>query len=59
MKTNLLPVTAVTKLTWSSSNTKVAKVAQGVVTGIKAGTVTITVSTSNGKKDKVQVQVLP
>lgn len=46
------------KLTWSSSNTKVAKVDQsGVVTPVNAGTAIITVKTSNGKTATCQVTV--
>lgn len=35
-------------VTWTSSNTEVATVADGVVTGVKAGDVTITVTTEDG-----------
>ena len=45
-------------LTWTSSNTKVATVDKnGVVKGIKVGTATITVKTSNGKTATVKVTV--
>ena len=45
-------------LTWSSSKTSVAKVSKnGKVTAKKAGTATITVKTSNGKKDTVKIKV--
>ncbi len=36
-------------ITWSSSNTSVATVNNGIIKGIKAGTATITAKTSNGK----------
>lgn len=53
------PVTAESKLTWSSSNKKIAKVNKnGLVSPVKKGTVTITVKTSNGKKDTVKVKVV-
>jgi uncharacterized protein YjdB len=35
-------------VTWSSSDTSVASVSGGVVTGVKAGSATITVTTANG-----------
>ena len=45
-------------ITWSSSNTAVAKVSSsGVVTGVKAGTATITASSSNGKTAKATITV--
>lgn len=37
-------------VTWSSSNTSVATVSEGIVTGVSAGTVTITVTTVSGNK---------
>lgn len=47
-------------LTWKSSNTKVAKVSSaGVVTGVSAGTVTITATSHNGKTDSCTVKVIP
>lgn len=36
------------KVTWSSSNTNVAKVTNGVVTGVSGGSATITVATEDG-----------
>lgn len=37
-------------VTWSSSDTSVATVSEGIVTGVSAGTVTITVTTVSGNK---------
>lgn len=45
-------------VTWSSSNTSIAKVdSKGVVTGVSAGTATITAKTSNGKSATCKVTV--
>lgn len=58
LKATLMPDYAVTKLKWSSSNKRVAKVsAQGVVTAVRPGTAVITVKTANGKTAKVKIQV--
>lgn len=52
------PVSATEKITWKSSNTKVATVTnKGVVKGKKAGKATITAKTSNGKKVTCKVTV--
>ena len=55
----VIPVTASNKkLTYKSSNSNVAKVnAQGIVTAIKKGTATITVTSVNGKKATCKVTV--
>ena len=46
---NILPSDATNKnVTWSSSNENVATVSGGVVTGVAAGTATITVTTEDG-----------
>ena len=46
-------------LTWSSNKSSVAKVTKnGKVTAVKAGTATITVKTSNGKKATVKIKVV-
>ena len=44
-------------ITWSSSNTDVAKVSSGTVTGVAAGTATITAKASNGLTAKCTVKV--
>ena len=44
-------------ITWTSSNTKVATVIDGKVTGVSEGTATITAKTSNGKTATVKVNV--
>ena len=52
------PISATEKITWTSSNKKVATVDKnGKVTGKKAGKVTITAKTSNGKKATCKVTV--
>ncbi|MBP5656214.1 Ig-like domain-containing protein [Candidatus Saccharibacteria bacterium] len=45
------------KVTWTSSNTSVATVSNGIISGIKAGTATITAKTYNGKTAKATVTV--
>lgn len=42
---------------WKSSDTSVATVSAGVVTGKSAGTVTITATSANGKKDTATITV--
>lgn len=51
------PSNATTSLTWSSSNTNVAKVSNGIVTAVGAGSCVITVKTSNGKSATCNVTV--
>ena len=57
---NLTPNSATNKsVTWKSSNENIAKVnANGVVTGVSAGTCTITVSTSNNISSSKEITVL-
>jgi len=46
------------KMTWTSSDTKIAKVSSsGVVTGVKEGESTITVCLTEGKNDCVSVEI--
>ncbi len=51
------PSNATTSLTWSSGNTNVAKVSNGKVTAVGAGSCVITVKTSNGKSATCNVTV--
>lgn len=51
------PSNATTSLTWSSSNTNVSKVSNGIVTAVGAGSCVITVKTSNGKSATCNVTV--
>ena len=44
-------------VTWTSSNTSIATVSNGKVTGVKVGTATITAKTSNGKTAACTVTV--
>lgn len=58
LKATLKAKSAVTLLTWKSSNTKVATVTQkGKVKAKKKGTAIITVKTHNGKKAKCKIKV--
>ena len=45
-------------ITWTSSNTSIATVSGGKVTGKKAGTVTITAKTHNGKTATAKITVI-
>lgn len=49
--------TTIKSVTWSSSDNEVAPVDKGFVTGLKTGTATITVTTSNGAKDDCRITV--
>lgn len=54
----LKPTGASTTYTWISSDPSIATInAKGAVKGVKKGTVTITVSTANGKSAKTKVKV--
>ncbi len=54
----LVPEDAATAFTWSSSNNNIASVSYGKVTGKKAGTVTITVKTTNELEATCSVTVV-
>lgn len=47
------------KIKWESSDTSVATVEDGTVTGVDEGTCTITASASNGVEDSIEVKVKP
>ncbi len=57
LKVTLNPVNAYDVLTWTSSNTKIAKVSNGKITAIGPGTATITAKTNNGKTASCKVTV--
>lgn len=59
LKAKLTPSNAESKLTWKTSDKKVATVtSKGVVTAKKAGKAKITVTTANGKKATITIQVV-
>ncbi len=59
LNAEMKPETAENEIAWSSSKSTIATVDDsGLVTPLKAGTVTITVKTDNGKKDTVKVKVV-
>lgn len=52
------PSTASKRVTWKSSNTKIAKVSKsGVVTGIKTGKVKVTAKSTKNKKIKASISI--
>lgn len=58
LKATVEPEDTKAKITWYSSNQKVAKVSsKGVVTALKAGTATITAKTDNGLKATCKITV--
>lgn len=58
LNARVVPLSATNKsLTWTSSNSKIATVNDGVVKGIKEGTTTVKVSSYNGKYKEVTVVV--
>ena len=58
LKASLTPSDATDRVTWKSSNAKLAKVSQtGKVTGVKKGTVTITATAASGKTASVKITV--
>ena len=59
LNVSLTPTASNDKVTWTSSNTKIAKPdANGAFTALKKGTVTITGKTISGKKDSVTIKVV-
>ena len=52
------PDTAKTELKWSSSSSRAKVNQEGLVTGVRTGSVTITVKTDNGKTDTVKIKVV-
>ena len=59
LKVTVSPVKASQKVTYKSSNKKIASVSlKGVVTAKKKGTAKITVKTTNGKKKVIKVKVI-
>lgn len=59
LKVSFTPTDTTNKtINWTSSNTKVATVKNGTVTGLKSGTVTIMAKSANGKAAKATVKVV-
>ncbi|MBQ8508222.1 MAG: Ig-like domain-containing protein [Clostridia bacterium] len=57
--TEIMPATAESELTWTSSKKAVASVDEdGLVEALSEGTTTITVTTANRKKDSVKITVI-
>ena len=54
---SILPENSETSYTWASSDTSIITVSSGKITGKKAGTATITVTTDNGKTANCEVTV--
>lgn len=46
-------------VSWSSSNESIAKVNNGIITGVNEGDCTITITTKNGKTDTCNIVVTP
>ena len=57
LKSAVTPKNSTDKLTWSTSDQKIATVKNGKVTAKKAGKVTITVKTASGKKADCKITV--
>jgi len=58
LNAELTPATAIDTIKWTTSKASVATVEDGLVTAVKKGSATITVTTSNGKKAKVKIKVV-
>lgn len=54
---SVLPANSETSYTWKSSDSSIAKVSSGKITGMRAGTTTITVTTENGKTANCEVTI--
>lgn len=54
---SVIPANSETSFTWKSSDTSVATVSAGKITGKKSGTTTITVTTENGKTSVCEVTI--
>ena len=59
IKSSLSPVGINDSIVYKSSNPNVAKIENGTITGVSAGSSTITLSISNGKTKSYTINVLP
>jgi len=57
LETNILPENADSRVTWTSSDTNVAQIYDGIIVSGESGTAVITAATSNGKTAQCTVTV--
>jgi len=55
---DIFPESAISKISWKSSDNKIAHVDNGVITALRKGIITITAVTDNGKKASIKISIL-